>query len=254
MQRTITRSEWKDSFFWAKIAALGIAAGAAGTMVARYLEKKDKYGLSKQIDNVQTAQGKIETIRTLYGGNRIEAPDSKMLWDVNFRGFLPSRDPVREVPTPFAFLVDIVEKLPTLCVRQNLHDELEHYRSRLEELPVRYFHLLDSDALRQRVHSLYSYIAAAYLVELNANSDTAGALGALPAHISLGYTKIADLVGRKPSFDYCDCVLYNWERINKKGPLLPSNLRLLNRFTGTAPSATHAYVTPLVSACRSHFV
>ena len=39
-------------------------------------------------------------------------------------------------------------------------------------------------------------------------------------------------VQRLPTIDYADCVLYNWERIDKQGPMTPENVRILNRFTG----------------------
>ncbi|CAE7921364.1 Ido1 [Symbiodinium necroappetens] len=32
--------------------------------------------------------------------------------------------------------------------------------------------------------------------------------------------------------DYAGCVLNNWERLDPKGPIKPSNVRLLRRFTG----------------------
>ena len=37
--------------------------------------------------------------------------------------------------------------------------------------------------------------------------------------------------------DYAGCVLNNWERIDPAGPLVPSNVRLLRRFTGLVDEA-----------------
>lgn len=37
--------------------------------------------------------------------------------------------------------------------------------------------------------------------------------------------------------DYAGCVLNNWERIDPRGPLVPSNVRLLRRFTGLVDEA-----------------
>ena len=43
---------------------------------------------------------------------------------------------------------------------------------------------------------------------------------------------VSEKLGRRPMLDYAGCVLNNWERIDPEGPLKPSNLRLLRRFTG----------------------
>ena len=109
MQRTVTRSEGRRPVFWAKLAAVGFATGAVSIAVARYLQKDRKVvPSSNRKDNGHIEGRKTKMTRALYGGEREEAPSGN-LWDVNYRGFLPTRDPVRRallVP-PFAFLSDI---------------------------------------------------------------------------------------------------------------------------------------------------
>ena len=186
------------------------------------------------------------------GGTRTTTSSTHKLWDVAFRAFLPSRDPLCELSEPFDVLVKIVELLPTLCIEKRVRECLKTFEKDLEKLNVKELKDLDSKC---RVHSLYSYIVVAFIRDCADVENTT----LVPSYLSRGYVEISEMLGRKPSLDYADCVLYNWERIDRDGPLLPRNIRLLNRFTGMIDEEwffkTHVVIeseaTPVLSSIQS---
>lgn len=186
---------------------------------------------SKKRRNVAAVKTRKKRETYLYGGEKTEASKEKDLWLVTFRGFLPSRDPVTTLPAKFQILLELMERLPQMTVTNTVRAELSRRKDALIDLP-NHFNLLTHEGSKQRVHGIYSYLAAAFLEEDGMPSRKADGVSKLPASLSIGYHRISIMIDRKPSLDYCDTVLYNWERIDRQGPIVPSNIRLLNRFTG----------------------
>ena len=54
----------------------------------------------------------------------------------------------------------------------------------------------------------------------------------VPTYLSTVWLAVSEKLGRHPTIDYADCVLYNWVRIDPASAITPENIRLLNRFTG----------------------
>ena len=221
-----------------------------GLSVGIVLYRSYLIGSSQRSSSKKREERKRRALNQMTGGRRETSKGE--LWDVAFRAFLPSRDPLCKLPKPFDVLVRIVELLPTLCIEKRVRECLKTFEKDLEKLDVSELESFDSKC---RVHSLYSYIVVAFVRD---HVDTENATF-VPSYLSRGYVEISNILGRKPSLDYADCVLYNWERIDREGPLLPSNIRLLNRFTGMIDEEwffkTHVVIeseaTPVLSSIQT---
>ncbi|CAE7944943.1 Ido1 [Symbiodinium sp. KB8] len=100
-----------------------------------------------------------------------------------------------------------------------------------------------SEGEAESLHSLLGYICLAYLhgppdVYEKGQTVKLDILGRrpdldhLPAWLSMPWICVSERLERRPMLDYAGCVLNNWERLDPAGPIKPSNLRLLRRFTG----------------------
>ncbi|CAE7404862.1 Ido1 [Symbiodinium natans] len=185
----------------------------------------------------------------LTGGRQISRPKLKQVdawWNVKECGFLPCADPVKVLPAPWDRLVRMSEVLPTLTVHgmfrtvaeQELRDVLPCSQADVKEaLEV----LTEGEA--ECLHSLLGYICLAYLhgpTDVYEKGQTVKLdilgrrphLDHLPAWLSMPWVGVSERLQRRPMLDYAGCVLNNWERLDPTGPIKPSNLRLLRRFTG----------------------
>jgi len=152
------------------------------------------------------------------------SPDHE-LWDVHCRGFLPSRDPVKVLPSPFDILTRLVEQLPSLCADGSVRKVLDSHAQQILELLPQYKGLT-SDQL-ERAHSILGYLGLGY-VRVGGRET----LATLPRFLAAPWVLVSNLLSRRPMLDYSGCVLYNWERIDPHGPISMDNIRLLHRFTG----------------------
>ena len=156
--------------------------------------------------------------------------DAEPLWSTRRRGFLPSRDPLRDVghaTETFRLLLDLVARLPTALAEGTFRELVLENAAGFAPLAAAIKQEASTDVL-ERVHGLYGYIGKAYV------HGVVGADGAhvVPSFLAEGWYAVAGRLGRHPTIDYASCVLYNWERIEEGAPLTPENIRLLNRFTG----------------------
>ena len=62
-------------------------------------------------------------------------------------------------------------------------------------------------------------------VTWSAHTITTEADGAqsVPAFIAVGWLAVSQRIGRHPTIDYANCVLYNWERVENHAPLTPES-------------------------------
>ena len=174
--------------------------------------------------------GYADTIerRALRGGSTHRLPrPNEPLWSTRSRGFLPTRDPLKELPPAYSVLTELVACLPTALADGSFRRLVEADAARFEPLTNLIASEKSLDVL-ERVHALYGYIGKGYV---HGHVDGDGAQH-VPPFLSTGWLAVSSKIGRQPTIDYADCVLNNWERIVPNGPLTPENLRLLNRFTG----------------------
>ena len=45
--------------------------------------------------------------------------------------------------------------------------------------------------------------------------------GELPAFLAEGWLAVSQRIGRHPTIDYANCVLYNWQRVEENAPITP---------------------------------
>ena len=152
------------------------------------------------------------------------------LWSTRRRGFLPSRDPIKEcahATATFQVLLELVHLMPTALAEGTFRSRVLAEEARFAPLAAAIADETSADVL-ERVHGLYGYIGKGFV------HGIVGEDGAqvVPSFLAAGWYSVSAKLGRHPTIDYADCVLYNWERIDAGGPLTPENIRLLNRFTG----------------------
>ena len=144
------------------------------------------------------------------------------LWDVNLRGFLPSRSPrSRPDDKRLQVLTDLAELLPSAAAVGSFRTSVLNRSDQLFDASRAVKETTSEDEL-ECAFSLYAYCACALAKEG----------GIIPRCLARGFVTTAERLGRRPMLDYAGCVLYNWELVDPKGPISPENVRMLRRFTG----------------------
>lgn len=134
-------------------------------------------------------------------------------------GFLPAADPLLTLPSSFAIWENTARDLPKLLVSQ-------HTRITIENLPTFPLDAIKTGAELERAMMLLSYLGHAY-VWGEATPPTT-----LPAAIAMPWFEIGKQLGRPPVLSYASYALYNWRRIDPKGPIALGNIALLQNFLG----------------------
>lgn len=136
------------------------------------------------------------------------------------RGFLPTWDPVRELPAPLAAWDEYAYALPKLLVS----GRIRHFLRQMPLLdPTPY---LETDAHWRRAMQALSYLGHAWVWGESTPSDT------LPANIALPWYTVAQRLGRPPVLSYASYALDNWYRLDPTGPITLDNIALLQNFLG----------------------
>ena len=136
------------------------------------------------------------------------------------RGFLPSPDPLTELPADYAAWDELGHSLPKLLATQ----QVRHAVSRLPTIDASG---LPDDALT-RAMLVLSFLGHAYIYQ----SWQAEAATSLPAAIAVPWATVARRLGRPPILSYASYALDNWRRIDSSGPIALGNLALLQNFLG----------------------
>jgi hypothetical protein len=158
--------------------------------------------------------------------HRLPRP-GEAVWSTRCRGFLPAYDPVSTLGPPYEVLVELVAVLPTSLASGDFRALVDQQAARLAAVEAAVAAEQELGVL-ERLHGLFGYIGKGYV------HGAAAADGAhrVPSFLSRGWLEVSRRLERHPTIDYADCVTYNWERIDKQGPMTPENVRILNRFTG----------------------
>lgn len=136
------------------------------------------------------------------------------------RGFLPSEDPLRELPSALGVWDEVAYDLPKLLVSGRVRTFLR----RLPLLdPIPY---LSTPAQWRRAMQALSYIGHAYVW-----GETEPP-ASLPENIALPWYTVARHLGRPPVLSYASYALDNWRRLEPEGPITLENIALLQNFLG----------------------
>lgn len=136
------------------------------------------------------------------------------------KGFLPTTDPLTELPREFRALEQLAAELPKLLV--------SHYtRSAIENLPALDYSALESEPQLERAMMLLSYLGQSYVwADLNHPATV------IPAVLAVPWYEVAQQLSRPPILSYASYALYNWRRIDPAQPVELGNIALLQNFLG----------------------
>ncbi|MEE8516602.1 MAG: hypothetical protein V3T02_08190 [Alphaproteobacteria bacterium] len=137
------------------------------------------------------------------------------------RGFLPTQDPLRELPARFAGWEEIAGDMGKLIVAGWLRQAIDDMA--LLSIPE----ASDVRALR-RAMMVLSYLGHGYM--WSGGDLTRG----IPVAIAVPWHQAAARLGRPPVLSYASYALDNWGRIDPDGPIEIENLTILQNFLGGA--------------------
>lgn len=137
------------------------------------------------------------------------------------RGFLPAKDPLRQLPPEFAPWEDVAHDIGKLIVAGRL-------RSAVEGLPRLSASAIEDERAARRAMLVLSYLGHAYVW------GGRGAAGVIPEPIAVPWVQLAQRLGRPPVLSYASYALDNWRRIDAGGPIEIENLAIAQNFLGGA--------------------
>jgi indoleamine 2,3-dioxygenase len=136
------------------------------------------------------------------------------------RGFLPTVDPLVEVPKQLGPWCEIAQQLPKLLISNKVR-QVVHNTSTISIAET-------NNAELERAMLALSYIAHAYVWgEPNPPKS-------LPAQLAIPWCQAASKLGRPPVLSYASYALNNWKRMDKDGPIALGNIALAQNFLGGA--------------------
>ena len=135
------------------------------------------------------------------------------------RGFLPSEDPLTQLPPGFEGWEDLAGRLPKLFASDQL-------RTLIEQLAIPDVTLLKTDAELERAMMLLSYLGHGYVWTQKPPPSS------LPQALAIPWHAIAARLGRPPVLSYASYALHNWRRINPQRGIELGNIALLQNFLG----------------------
>ena len=173
-------------------------------------------------------------------------------------------DPVKELPQPWDQLTRLAEVLPSFAVQGKFRllceselrlpcrrHEVEKEIEKLSAGELECLHSLLGYVCLSYIHSppeIYEQdVALNIMVQLVEKSE-------LPKFLSIPWLCVSEKLDRRPMLDYAGCVLNNWERLDPQRPLVPSNVRLLRRFTGLVDEEWFFKTHIIIEAEGSHVV
>lgn len=135
------------------------------------------------------------------------------------RGFLPSKDPLEQLPAQFAAWEEITDHLPLLLTAGKSRQQLGRLQT-VDPSP------LDGHPQLMRAFLLLSVMANTYIMG-DAEQATV-----LPRQLALPLHQVAERLGLPPVFTYASMIMNNWSRIDKTGPIDLDNLTIQRSYLG----------------------
>lgn len=137
------------------------------------------------------------------------------------RGFLPSQDPLRQLPAAFDAWEDVAQNLPKYLIAQKV-------RATVQKLPVLDVSKLNGRLEIERAMSALSFIGHAYVWGEGPPPKS------IPPSLAVSWFELSQKLGRPPVLSYASYASYNWRRINPSGPIELGNIALIQNFFGGA--------------------
>jgi len=137
----------------------------------------------------------------------------------NDRGFLPTQDPLIELPRPFDAWEEVAHQLPKLLVSSQLHQTMK-------DLPPFPVDIIRDRRELERAMVLLSYLGHAY-VWGGSRPETF-----LPARLAVPWYDVAVKLGRPPVLSYSSYALHNYFRFDPKHEIECGNIGLIQNFLG----------------------
>lgn len=150
------------------------------------------------------------------------------------RGFLPKEDPVSTLGDDFAEWEALAKGIPDLLENGQLRETAEQ----LPDCPHRQLKLHQCEL----AFLMVGMIAHAYVYAQEPSASS------LPAVLAVPLVELAERLGRPPILSHASLVLYNWQRKDPTGPLVPENLVPLFTFRNTPDEAWFYHLTTGIEA------
>lgn len=135
------------------------------------------------------------------------------------RGFLPTQDPLQQLPPVFDHWESFARSLP----KQFASD---HIRRAIQDLPPFPLHDLNSDRERERAMVLLSYLGHAYVWGGQKPATS------LPSILAVPWHAVAESLGRPPVLSYSSYSLHNYYRFDPAREIECGNIGLIQNFLG----------------------
>ena len=133
------------------------------------------------------------------------------------RGFLPTPDPLAQLPTAFARWEEVAWELPKLLIAGAV-------RHSIKQLPLLKVSALQGEPQLERAMMLLSYFGHAFVWgEITPATH-------LPTNLAVPWYAVAQRLGRPPVLSYASYALHNWRRLDPAGPIALGNIVLLQNF------------------------
>ncbi len=136
------------------------------------------------------------------------------------RGFLPSEDPLTQLPPAFAAWEEMSAQIPALLTAGKVRQILGKMEI-IDPAP------LEGKRQLYRAFLLLSVMANAYIM------GEAEQASILPRNLAMPLWDVAQKVGLPPVFTYFSMMLYNWFRIDKSEPIDLDNLAISRSYQGS---------------------
>lgn len=136
------------------------------------------------------------------------------------RGFLPTPDPLIDLPAAFADWQSVARDLSKLALTR-------HIRPVIKALPPFPAQQLVDQPQLERALSMLSYVGNLYVF-----APDHAVVTSVPANLARAWVAVADRLNRPPMLTYASQVMYNWRRIDPTEPVAVDNLTLIQNFLG----------------------